>query len=280
MCPVNEEHRSIRGQVHQYCQSIAVSAALVLAFTPQAIAGSCKFKDRGDVKIVIDIGHTPSDPGQMSARGVPEFDFNTRLARRVTDEFENAGYRSAQMSGTDVNDGPGLELRAQHANDIDADLFISIHHDGVSDETLLAWQYNGEQRRYLDKFKGYAILVSRKSSKYEESLGFATILADRLIASGLEFTTHHDEQTNTREYGRIAPMVDRARGIYAFDQFVVLYRTNMPALILEAGMIVNRDEEEMLSKPAHSATIAKAVVDAVDKFCVSNAGQRTPDDRR
>jgi hypothetical protein len=31
----------------------------------------------------------------------------------------------------------------------------------------------------------------------------------------------------------------------------------MPALILEAGMIVNRDKEEMLSKPTHSATIAK-----------------------
>ena len=62
-------------------------------------------------------------------------------------------------------------------------------------------------------------------------------------------------------------MVDRERGIYAFDNLAVLHETAMPALILEAGMIVNRDEEVILSSPARRATIARAVVDAVGRFC-------------
>jgi N-acetylmuramoyl-L-alanine amidase len=277
----DEGRRFVRDHAHTSCWSIIVSMALLFVSAPQASAGSCKFKDRGDVKVVVDIGHTPTDSGQISARGVPEFEFNTRLAQRVTHELQRAGYRSAQTYGTDVNGPPGLQLRAQRANDVDADLFISIHHNGVKDETLVPWQYNGEVHYHLDDFAGYAILVSRKSSRYQESLDLATILADRLLANGLTFTTHHDERTNTTKYGRIAPMVDPTRGIYAFDRFVVLYQTNMPALILEAGMIVNRDEEEILSSPRRRETIARAVVDAVGKFCASaNVGRYAPSELR
>ena len=70
------------------------------------------------------------------------------------------------------------------------------------------------------------------------------------------------KNTNTAMYGRVGPMVDRGRGIYAF----VLHETEMPALILEAGMIVNRKEEVILSSPVRRATIVRAVVDALKKF--------------
>jgi len=127
---------------------------------------------------------------------------------------------------------------------------------------LIPWQYQGQKHYYLDKFKGYAILISKKNSRYDESLDLARSLADDLIGSRLEFTTHHDEKTNTAMYGRVGPMVDRGRGIYAF----VLHETEMPALILEAGMIVNRKEEVILSSPVRRATIVRAVVDALKKF--------------
>ncbi len=113
-----------------------------------------------------------------------------------------------------------------------------------------------------------SLWVSQKNNKYEESLSFATALADRLMASGLKFTTHHDELTNTAKYGRVAPLVDRERGIYdASDHIAVLYESRMPAVLLEAGMIVNRAEEQVLSSPALRVTVAKAVAEAVERFC-------------
>src|SRR5499426_4485710 len=122
--------------------------------------------------------------------------------------------------------------------------------------------------RFLDKFEGFSLWVSQKNDNYEESLSFAKTLADRLMASGLKFTTHHDELTNTAKYGRVAPLLDRERGIYeASDQIAVLYESRMPAVLLEAGMIVNRAEEEVLSSPAFRATVAKAVAEAVERFC-------------
>jgi len=94
------------------------------------------------------------------------------------------------------------------------------------------------------------------------------------MASGLKFTTHHDELTNTAKYGRIAPLVDRGRGIYdAYDNLAVLYESRMPAVLFEAGMIVNRGEEQVLSSPARRATVAKAVAGAVERFCAVRVPQ-------
>jgi hypothetical protein len=43
----------------------------------------------------------------------------------------------------------------------------------------------------------------------------------------------------------------------------------MPAVLLEAGSIVNRQEELELATPEHRLTVAKAVTAAVENFCMS-----------
>jgi N-acetylmuramoyl-L-alanine amidase len=53
----------------------------------------------------------------------------------------------------------------------------------------------------------------------------------------------------------------------------VLYESRMPALLLEAGMIVNRAEEQVLSSATRRATVARAVAGAVERFCAVRAPQ-------
>jgi hypothetical protein len=43
----------------------------------------------------------------------------------------------------------------------------------------------------------------------------------------------------------------------------------MPAVLLEAGSIVNRDEELALASPERQQLITAAVVDAVDSYCAA-----------
>jgi N-acetylmuramoyl-L-alanine amidase len=248
--------------------SLAGVAMGISCFAGDVLA-SCEVKAKKGIIIMLDVGHTTSDSGQISARGVAEYDFNMKLAQRVRDELVNASFSSTQMLVTSLNGRDGRQRRAKRANDLNADLFISLHHDGVEDRTLIPWQYNGKQHGYLDEFRGFSLWVSRQNSNYAESLTFARMLADQLLANGLEFTTHHDESAKTnKKYGRVAPLVDRKRGIYAFD-FRVLKETHMPAVLLEAGMIVNRAEEQVLSSPTRRATIARAVTAAVERFCQS-----------
>jgi N-acetylmuramoyl-L-alanine amidase len=60
---------------------------------------------------------------------------------------------------------------------------------------------------------------------------------------------------------------DDALGIYRFDELVVLRSTRMPALLFEAGVIVNRDEEKLLRSPRHQKKLAAALTEAVVDFC-------------
>ena len=170
------------------------------------------FKAKKDIIVIFDVGHTDKDSGQISARGVKEYDLNMKLARRVLEELVNTGFISTQMIVTSGSNTHESRLqRSKRANDLGADLFISVHHDGVKNETLMPWQYNGKTHWFLDKFEGFSLWVSQKNNKYEESLSFATTLADRLMASGLKFTTHHDELTNTASGEGMARA--KARGV-------------------------------------------------------------------
>jgi N-acetylmuramoyl-L-alanine amidase len=53
----------------------------------------------------------------------------------------------------------------------------------------------------------------------------------------------------------------------------VLYESHMPAVLVEAGMIVNRAEEQALSSATGRATVARAVGTAVERFCAVRAPQ-------
>ena len=171
------------------CRLAIAFAAATIGISCIAAAdasATCKFKAKKDIVVFLDVGHTDKDSGQISARGEKEYDFNMKLARRVLEELVNTGFLSTQMivmSGSNTHES--RLQRSKRANDLDADLFISIHHDGVKNETRMPWQYNGKEHWFLDIFEGFSLWVSKKNHKYEESLSFAKILADRLMASGL-----------------------------------------------------------------------------------------------
>jgi N-acetylmuramoyl-L-alanine amidase len=66
-------------------------------------------------------------------------------------------------------------------------------------------------------------------------------------------------------------LLDPVAGVYRYDQLIVLKMTRMPALLLEAGSIVNRAEELDLGTPERRARTAAAIVAAVQEFCAARA---------
>jgi hypothetical protein len=51
-------------------------------------------------------------------------------------------------------------------------------------------------------------------------------------------------------------------GLYRCDQLVVLRETKMLAILLEAGSIINRNEEILLNSPEHRALISAAAANS------------------
>jgi N-acetylmuramoyl-L-alanine amidase len=228
---------------------------------PPLAFADCASKAKEDIIIVLDVGHTAADPGALSARGVPEYDFNVSLGRRINAELLQAGFASTYLMVTNAS---RLSLRPGRANAMNADLFLSLHHDSVPDEYLRTWHYGGAEHQFSDDFSGFSLFVSGENGNYRGSVNFARALAGQLMSSGLEPRSDYAEYSPP---GRPFIALDSARGIYRFDDFVVLRETEMPAVLFESGVIVNPEEELTLASPSHQATVARAVTQAIGTFC-------------
>jgi N-acetylmuramoyl-L-alanine amidase len=154
------------------------------------------------------------------------------------------------------------------ANSLRADALLSVHHDSVPEFLIEKWEYEGAEGRYSDRFKGHSLFVSGESAHYGRSLAFARALGFALKSRGLEYAAHY---TQPIMGSRRRVLVDKEAGVYRFDQLVMLKDTNAPAALLEAGSIVNREEELVVQSPEREALVAAAVAEAVESFC---AGRR------
>ena len=179
-----------------------------------------------------------------------------------------AGFDKTVLMITDNMPLPGLFERASRANAMHADVFIAIHHDSVPDNLLQTWQYGDEENHYNDDYPGYALFVSYDNPDRAGSLLFGKLLGKALQARGLQYTPHYTLPL-MRHYRR--ELVDADAGVYRFDELVVLRRTVMPAVLLEAGSIINRQEELDLGTPERRAKTSAAIVSAVDDFCAARA---------
>jgi N-acetylmuramoyl-L-alanine amidase len=218
-------------------------------------------KNTGDFVIALDVGHTPLRGGAISARGVFEYEFNRRLVAELFAQLQSSGFTQSFVinpQGGEIS----LPHRSIEANEQKADLFLAIHHDSVKDKYLKNWEFDGKTQKYCDDFHGYSIFISRKNARAAESVEFAANLGQALLDAGLTPTLHHAEQEKR-------PVLDKDKGVYAFDDLVVLKIAKMPAVLLECGVIVNRREEEKLNDPAYRKRLIGAIDRAIQEVAQS-----------
>ncbi len=129
---------------------------------------------------------------------------------------------------------------------------------------LEKWTYDGVEHTYNDRFPGHSIFISNDNPQRGRSLEFASLLGAQLKARGLKYTPHYTEKFMGH---RRRELVDAVNGVYRYDQLIVLRTTHMPAVLLEAGSIINRKEELELAKPERVALVADAALDAMETYC-------------
>src|SRR6266699_4425600 len=227
--------------------------------------------NRAAFRVIVDVGHTVERHGVLSARGATEYMFNLRLANQIEQMLVAAGFAKTVELITAAPPPRGLLERAARANTLGADLFLSIHHDGVPDQFVERWEYGGRERAFSDRFKGHSIFVSIDNGDFRGSLRFGRLLGNQLKARGLQYTPHYTERFMGN---RQRQLIDAEAGVYRYDQLIVLRKTRMPAVLLEAGSIVNREEELLLDSPERQALIAMAVTDAIEAFCAARSHAR------
>ena len=146
-----------------------------------------------------------------------------------------------------IGNEPLLHHRTRQA--AGADLFLSIHHDSVKQAYLAE----------AAKFSGYSLFVSRRAPALERSLACASAIGAQMRGAGLTPSRYHADPV----LGENRPFADEVNGVHFYDNLAVAHTATMPAVLVEAGVIVNPDEERMLDQPAVRRRIAAAIARGV-----------------
>jgi N-acetylmuramoyl-L-alanine amidase len=185
--------------------------------------------------IVLDPGHGGDDGGASDRRathkrgpaGVREADVNLRVALLLRQLLSDAGVNVIMTRQGD--DSIGLRERAQVANEADADLFISLHHNAV----------NKPETNYTSVWYHGPVDLA------EHELDVARYVAHAL---GRELRT---------DVGKTSPVLDDK--LMYNTGFGVLRACRVPAILLESSFYTNPAEEQRLRDAGYNLREAYAV---------------------
>jgi N-acetylmuramoyl-L-alanine amidase len=194
-----------------------------------------------EVEVALDVGHHAAEPGVISASGTPEFAYNRALALDVRTELEKLQIK-VRLIG-ERGDYAVLHHRTRDAKG--AALFLSIHHDSVKERLL----------PQADRFAGFSLFVSRSNPFPAQSLACAAAIGARMRASGFAPSRYHADPV----IGESRPFADEANGVHYYENLAVGRSAAMASVLVEAGVIVNREEDQRMRDPAVRGRIAAAI---------------------
>jgi len=221
--------------------------------------------------IVIDAGHGGKDDG-ASGRKVKEKDIALAIALKLGTYIEEniPEVKVIYTRTTDVF--IPLNERANIANRNNADLFISIHLNGNKDnraygtETYAMGLHKTEGNLEVAQIENSAILFEDDySTNYEgfdpqsaESYIIFSFLQNTFLEQSLNYASFVENEFKTKA-------LRKSRGVKQAG-FLVLWKTTMPSVLIEAGFLTNQREEKYLTSKEGQEYLASAIYRAFKNY--------------
>ena len=214
-------------------------------------------------RVVLDPGHGGVDGGATMGYGLLEKDLTKDIANRLSGLLERAAWEVITTRSGDET--VSLKRRAEIANAVAADLFVSIHVNWLPDRTA-----RGFETYYLgttdDPFLRRLAAIENSDS------GFAMadyrdllegIYADvrqrqsRQLAQQIQSTLFATLKEDNPEIV--------SRGVMSAP-FAVLVTTEMPAILVEVACLSNDHEARLLALPRYRERIAEALFAGITAY--------------
>lgn len=222
--------------------------------------------------IVIDPGHGGKDPGAISPNKNYEKTVVLKVSLLLGDLIKKA-YPEVEVIYTRDDDRfIGLAKRAKIANEIGADLFISVHANAVDNssangfETWVLGLHKSKAALEVAKFENSAILMEENNEQtYSE---FNPNDPDAYIALSMRQNAFLDQSlilANSIQKDCQNKLGLRNRGVKQAG-FMVLYRATMPAVLLELGFLSNSKDEKLLISQSGQLKLAKHIFEGFKSY--------------
>lgn len=177
------------------------------------------------IRIVLDPGHGGSDPGAIGKSTlVKEKELALKAANYTKTELEKYGYEVILTRSNDTK--VELMQRTDFANEIYADLFVSIHYNASTSATP----------------KGLEIYY------YPDAEGKRKALAQSIFSTLIYKT------------GAVA------RGVKETTGLVVTRESAMTSVLIEMGFLSNPSEEKLIQKPDYMMVQSKAIAEGIKNY--------------
>ena len=253
---------------------VVLLIAGVLIFYP-LYSGSSKRKAGNKITcVVIDAGHGGYDSGCLGAHS-REKDVTLAIALRLG-KFIETNFKDVKVVYTRKTDKfIGLDARAEIANRNKADLFICIHCNSGAKaaygiETYVMGLHKTDENLAVAKRENSVVILEKDyKKKYEgfdpdspEGNIIFSMYQNAFLEQSLLMSTLIQKEA-TDFAGR------HNRGVKQAG-FLVLFKTSMPSLLIEAGFLTNPQEERYLISKEGQDKVAYAVYRAFSNYKKGN----------
>lgn len=215
-------------------------------------------------RVVIDPGHGGGDTGTVGPSGLKEKDLVLAVSLRLKELLETQLGTDVVLTRTTDKFVP-LEERTAIANQLGADLFVSVHANSSESQQVsgvetffLNFTSNAEERE----------VASRENASSQKNIRDLEDLL-RQIALG----DYNEESKDLAQivqqslYSRVKnhrPIL-RNRGVKKAP-FIVLINLNMPGILTEVGFISNPSDEKYFREKQGQSQVAEALYRGIERY--------------
>ncbi|MBL4818262.1 MAG: N-acetylmuramoyl-L-alanine amidase [Deltaproteobacteria bacterium] len=225
------------------------------------------------LRIVVDAGHGGADSGAVGRSGLKEKDITLAVAKEVKQVVKKRLPKAKIFLTREDDKTLSLASRADFANHMKADLFISIHVN--SSENRKA---QGVETYYLNiSHDRYALrLAARENAMTEtETSHLEYILADLAMKSSVTDSVRLGRMVQNALCGNL---MRKYRGVKDLGlkhaMFYVLMGAKMPAVLVETSFISNRMEEKRLKQHQYQRALAEGIVNGIQLYSEQHMAMR------
>jgi N-acetylmuramoyl-L-alanine amidase len=219
-------------------------------------------------RVVIDAGHGGHDTGTIGPHGLMEkdlcLDVALRLGKLIQERLPGAEVIYTRRDDTFIP----LEERTAIANQVKADLFISIHANSSHDSDA-----RGVETYYLNFASSQDALdvAARENALSQSGLHdlqdmIKKIARNEKVEESKELAD--DIQGSLLKRLQQVSRSERDRGVKRAP-FVVLIGANMPSILSEISFLSNPADEKMLKKPEQRQRIAEGLYHGMSDYLES-----------
>jgi N-acetylmuramoyl-L-alanine amidase len=224
-------------------------------------------------KVVIDVGHGGKDPGTLGINNSFEKDVAFKVATQVGSLMEIHMPQVSRRYTRYYDEFVPLAERARIANKEGADLFISIHANASNNPEIKGTEtYVMGLTSSKDNIE--TALRENQAIQYEKN---AKIEYRNFDPNGdIDYIMAHNRQNSVRlKSVRMAELVEahfqgriinrHSRGVKNAN-FIVLWKTIMPSVLVEIGYLSNSEEEQYLNSSDGIYETASSIYRAIRDY--------------